>query len=70
LNWFTDADYPEASLYIRDSNGQATFIHNSAEPTEVDYQYVVSNPGEYTFELWKYPINSGEPSNAVSRQLS
>lgn len=80
LNWFTDAENPNISVFLRnDATGQYTRVACAGSepgcdanlyPAVVDYDYAVNTQGTYQLELWKYPdqvVGTGlnEPNAAV-----
>jgi len=61
INWFTDGDYPYITVFLHNlTNDDYEQIASAAPgvndyfPTQTDYQYSISAPGQYRFELWKY----------------
>ncbi len=52
LTWFTDGDYPRASVYAyNQSLNQRTFIAESSAPAVEDHRLTLTAEGTYFFEL-------------------
>ncbi len=81
LNWFTDAEYPEITVFRRNTDtgsytrvacaGGAVGCNAELYPSSVDYAYSINQQGTYQFELWKYPdqeIGTGTGAPDINRE--
>jgi RHS repeat-associated protein len=66
LTWFTDSDYPDASVFAyNQTTGQRTLVGTSTDPIMEDQVATLSTEGTYTFEL-RMTSNSGSRMIAES----
>ena len=68
LTWFTDGNYPSATVYVRTkSTGTLEKIITSSQSATVDFPFSISDKGSYEFEL---RMGDGQQTTLMARSES